>query len=203
MSVAICIPSREHVNIGFAKCLANLTARLTAQGIEYEVIISLGSVIPQLRNTLAKTALRNGHEWVMWLDSDMHFPNDCVEQLMSHNKAIVAATYSTRYKPQRSVAFVDKDDVESRAASGEGLQTVFAVGMGCMLVHTSVFQTLPQPWFMHEWNTDEETFSGEDVYFCNLANNNNINVYVDLDISKELAHYGTKAFLLQETQDFI
>lgn len=203
MSVAICVPSRDNVNIGFARSLANLTSRLSKQGIDYELIISLGSVIPQLRTTLAETAIANGHEWIMWLDSDMHFPNDCVERLMSHNKAIAAATYSTRIKPQRSVAFLDKNETDDRAAQGTGLQKVFAVGMGCMLVHTSVLHSLPQPWFAHEWNEETKTFSGEDVYFCNLANEHNVGVYVDLDLSKELAHYGTKAFILQETQDFL
>jgi hypothetical protein len=122
---------------------------------------------------------------------------------MFHNKAIVAAAYSTRFKPQRSVAFTDKLNIDNRLSQSEGLHKAFAVGMGCMLVHKTVYENLPKPWFAHQWNEAEENFSGEDIYFCNLANENNISVYVDADLSTELAHYGTKAFILQETQDFV
>lgn len=202
MSVAICVPSRDQVHVGFAKCLSNLTSRLTRCDIKHELMITIGSVLPQQRTSLAKDAIRRGYEYILWLDSDMHFPDHTFEHLVCHKKAIVAATYSTRHKPQRSIAFKDVNDIDKRVANGTGLEKVFAVGMGCMLVHRSVYEHLPEPWFSHLWNEDEKTFSGEDIYFCNLANENNINVYVDLDLSRELAHYGTKAFLLQETQDF-
>jgi hypothetical protein len=190
------------VNIGFARCLANLTSRLAKQGIEHEVIVSLGSVLPQLRTDIAKTAMLKNYDWLLWLDSDMHFPDNVVEKLRSHHAHIVAATYSTRSSPQRSVAFNDLDNTEDRLASGTGLHQVAAVGMGCMLVHRSVYEKIPEPWYSHLWNNETKTFSGEDVYFCHLAGTYDIKVHVDLDLSKELAHYGTKAYLLQETQDF-
>ena len=202
MSVAVCIPSGNQVHVGFARCLANLTAMLTKMGIEFEVIFSLGSVLPQLRTDLAKAALSNGHDWVLWLDSDMHFPDTVFEQLYKRQAKIVAATYSTRTSPQRSVAFNDLSNVEDRLASGTGLHVVDAVGMGCMLVHSSVYSKLPEPWYSHLWNEETKTFSGEDVYFCHIAKQHDIKVHVDLELSKELAHYGTKAYLLQETQDF-
>lgn len=202
-SVAICVPSRDQVHVGFAKCLANLTAHLASKGVEYELVFSLGSVLPQQRTDIAKAALAKGHEWLLWLDSDMHFPNYVFDRLVRHKQDIVAATYSTRTKPQRSVAFKDLSSVDERLAKGTGLHQVEAVGMGCMLVNRAVYERLPEPWYSHLWNEEAKTFSGEDVYFCDKANKHSVNIYVDLDLSKELAHYGTKAFLLQETQDFI
>jgi len=201
MSVAICIPSRDIVSAGFAKSLANLTARLASSGVKFEVILTLGTVIPQLRTELADIAIKKGHEWLLWLDTDMHFPNTTFDRLMSHNKKITAATYSTRYKPQRSVAFTDPKNYNSRLTETSGLHKVFAVGMGCMLTHRSVFDTLPKPWFCHEWDKYTESFTGEDIYFCKAANNFNFDIYVDIDLSKEIGHYGTKIFLLQETSD--
>jgi hypothetical protein len=53
MKLAICVPARDTVQVGFAKCLANLTARLAKDNVDYELIFNLGSVIPQQRNTLA------------------------------------------------------------------------------------------------------------------------------------------------------
>lgn len=201
MSVAICTPTRDLVHAGYAKSLANLTARLAKAQIDFEVMISLGSVIPQLRTNLVNVALKKNFEWLLWLDSDMHFPDYIFERLVAHNKDIVAATYSTRMKPQRSVAFTNKDNYDERLTERQGLHPVFAVGMGCMLTHRSVFEQLTTPWFLHEWDPLTESLLGEDIYFCKYANLNGFEVYVDADLGKDMGHYGTKVFLLQETRD--
>lgn len=200
MKLAICIPSRDNVPIGFAMSLANLTASLTQSGIDYDLKIMLGSVIPDLRMNLAYDSL--GSDYILWLDSDMHFPSYTFEKLKSHNKDIVAASYSTRYKPQRSVAFMDQYDVDSRLEQQHGLHEVFAVGMGCMLIRTAILKKIPDPWFKFEWNTDTKNYSGEDIFFCKTAIEHGYQIFVDADLSNELAHYGTKAYLIGETDEY-
>lgn len=201
MKLAICVPARDTVHVGFAKCLANLTARLAKENINYELIFNLGSVIPQQRNTLAESALERKADYLLWLDSDMHFPANTVEKLLKHNKEICAATYSTRIKPQRSVAFLDKNNLDKRLKTKNGLHKVFAVGMGCMLVSRIVFENIPKPWFQYVWNEDTQDLSGEDIYFCNQANDTGFEIFVDADLSNDVAHYGTKAFLIGETNE--
>lgn len=201
MKLAICVPARDTVQVGFAKCLANLTAHLAKENINYELIFNLGSVIPQQRNTLAESALENKADYVLWLDSDMHFPATVFNRLLNHKKEICAATYSTRIKPQRSVAFLDKNNLDKRLQAKTGLHQVFAVGMGCMLVSRTVFEHLPKPWFQYVWNRDTEDLSGEDIYFCNQANDTGFEIFVDADLSNEVAHYGTKAYLIEETNE--
>lgn len=201
MKLAICVPARDTVHVGFAKCLANLTARLAKENIDYELIFNLGSVIPQQRNTLAESALERKADYLLWLDSDMHFPANTVEKLLKHNKEICAATYSTRIKPQRSVAFLDKNNLDKRLKTKNGLHKVFAVGMGCMLVSRIVFENIPKPWFQYVWNEDTQDLSGEDIYFCNQANDTGFEIFVDADLSNDVAHYGTKAFLIGETNE--
>jgi hypothetical protein len=201
MKIALCVPAHDMVHLGFAKSLANLTAHLASQGIEHVPCYGQGTVIPNVRLDIAKYALNSDAEYLMWLDSDMHFPRTTVNRLLEHNKEIVAATYSTRLKPQRSVAFTDRSDYDKRLTAKTGVHRVFAVGMGCMLVHRDVFKTLPQPWFQHIWNEDTLDFSGEDIYFCKLAGDYGYTVNIDVDLSNEVAHYGTKAFLLKETNE--
>lgn len=201
MSVAICTPARDVVYAGYAKSLANLTARLSKTQVNFEVMMTLGSVIPQLRSDLVSIALEKNFEWILWLDSDMHFPDYLFERLVAHKKDIVAASYSTRVKPLRSVAFTNEHNYDERLTERRGLHPVFAVGMGCMLTHRRIFEQLPRPWFMHEWDPLSESLMGEDIYFCKYANNNGIEVYVDADLGKDIGHYGTKVFLLQETRD--
>ena len=194
MKLSICIPARDQVYTGFAKSLANFTSRLTQDNIDFTLHIVCGSVISQSRIDLANEALSNGCTHILWLDSDIHFPSNVFQKLISHKKDIVAAQYSTRYSPYQTVAFTNPDDISERLKARDGLHKVWAVGMGCMLTSAEVYNQLPKPWFTHEYNKNLDKFSGEDIYFCNQAMHHGIEVYIDTDI--KLAHYGTKAILL-------
>jgi len=202
MKIAICIPSHNHVHLGFAKSLANLTSYLTKQNVDFEIFSALGTVIPDLRQLLANRALESKADYILWLDSDMHFPKDTVDRLLAHDKDIVAATYSTRVKPLRSVAFINQYDLDARLDAKTGLHKVWAVGMGCMLVSRKVFEVLPKPWFAHVYNEVEDNFVGEDVYFCKQAAEHGFKTFIDVDLSKQVAHYGIKAFILDETNEY-
>jgi hypothetical protein len=198
MKIAICVPARDTVHAGFARSLANLTASLARSKIEYELLINLGSVIAQQRNTLVEQSLAIKATHILWLDSDMHVPTTTVSTLLSHDKDIVAAMYSTRIKPQRSVAFLDQYNLDQRLEHKTGIHSVFAVGMGCMLVNIEVYRTLSKPWHHYHWNEDTEDLSGEDIYFCKHAKDNGYEIFVDCDLSQQVAHIGSKAFLIQE-----
>lgn len=202
MKLAICIPARDTVHTTFVQCLVNLTKKLTKDNIDFEVIFNLGSVVSQQRNELVDSALSINATHIIWLDSDMHFPDNVFYELNKHNTDIVAATYSTRIKPQKSVAFIDKDDLSKRLPiSNTGLEQVFAVGMGCVLTKAEVFKEIPKPWFFHVWNEDTQDISGEDIYFCKQANDTGFEIFVDCSISKHVAHYGMKAYLLDEIHE--
>tara|TARA_R110000782_G_scaffold59276_1_gene123096 strand:- start:701 stop:1315 length:615 start_codon:yes stop_codon:yes gene_type:complete len=201
MKLAICVPARDTVHVGFAICLANLTASLQKNNIEYHLLVNLGTVIPQQRNTLVDEAIQVDATHILWLDSDMHFPSTTVQQLLAHNLPIVAAAYSTRLKPQRSVAFLDKDDLTNRLTKNTGVHLVFAVGMGCMLVDIEVYKYVQKPWYQYLYNKDTQDLSGEDIYFCKTAGDAGYDIYIDADLSNDIAHYGTKAFLIGETDD--
>ena len=191
MQLSICVPAGDKVHTVFAKSLANLTSRLTKLSIDWNLHIVSSSVVCESRTQLAKEALGSNATHLLWLDSDMYFPASVVLDLLSHKKDIVAATYSTRYAPYRTVAFTNPNDTNERLDISNGLHKVWAVGMGCMLVTRQVFEDLPKPWFAHEYNKTLDTHSGEDIYFCNQAMHHGYEVYVDADI--KLAHIGIKA----------
>lgn len=191
MRLSICVPARDQVHSVFALSLANLTSRLTRKNIDFEIHMIFGSVIADQRNQLANEALDCGATHLLWLDTDIHFPANLADKLLSHNLDIVAANYSTRYEPYQSVAFLDPNDATLRLNEKAGLHKVWAVGMGSMLVKADVFKELPKPWFSHEYNKSTDTFGGEDIYFCNQAMHHGLEVFIDADI--KLAHVGVKA----------
>lgn len=73
-------------------------------------------------------------------------------------------------------------------------------GFHCVLIHRSVFEVIPHPWF--ELNVpDEETgvIYGHDYRFCRRAKMlGGIKTYVDF--SCRVGHYGLKAFTLADTR---
>lgn len=196
MNIGICIPARDIVHTNFARSLANLTGRLAKKNINYDLHFVLGSVIVENRTQLVNEAIENNYSHIFWLDSDIHFPPSALETLLNHDKDICAASYSTRYNPKRSVAFTDKYNTDKRLNDKSGLHQVWAVGMGCMLVKTDVYKNLPKPWFHHEYNIYTDSFGGEDIWFCNQANEHGYNVWVDADLSQKIYHFGTEAFKL-------
>lgn len=201
MKIAICIPSRDTVHTAFALCLAKLTSTLTKDNIEFEVLFNLGSVIASQRNKLVEIAITKNATHILWLDSDMHFPASVVNRFLKHNKDIVAATYTTRVKPQRSVAFLNEYDLNDRLVKTTGLHKVFAVGLGCMLVNIEVYKALPKPWFQYKWDETLQDLSGEDIYFCKYAKDNGYEVWIDGEVSDLVAHIGTKAFTMKEINE--
>jgi hypothetical protein len=198
--LAICIPARNTVHTGFALSLSKLTSHLTSLGVEHVVLFNLGSVIAQQRNTLVQEALDAKATHILWLDSDMHVPSGTAIKLLEHKKHIVAAAYSTRVPPYKSVGFNNADDIEDRFSATHGLHKVYAVGMGCMLVDTKVYSYIGKPWHHYHYNKDTDNLSGEDIYFCDAAGNAGFDVYIDAELSHEVAHYGTKSFRLKDTQ---
>ena len=193
MKLSICVPCRDQVHTLFTRSLVNLTNRLTRKEIDFELHLFAGSVICESRTRLVEEALSVNSDKILFLDSDIQFPSNMIDKLYSHNKDICAATYSTRYEPMQSVAFVDPDNTAKRLKEN-GLHKIWAVGMGCMLIDIDVFHTLPKPWFVHEYNKIDDSFSGEDIYFCNQAMHHGIDVWVDTEI--KLGHLGTKAYTL-------
>lgn len=194
MKISICVPCRDQVHTLFTQSLVNLTNRLTRKQIDFELHLFAGSVICESRTRLVNEALSVNSDKILFLDSDIQFPSNVVDKLNSHNKDIVGATYSTRYPPYQTVAFTNPDNIKDRLDVSSGLHKIWAIGMGCMLIDKNVFNTLPKPWFNHEYNKIDDTFSGEDIYFCNQAMHHGVDVWIDADI--KLAHIGTKAYTL-------
>lgn len=195
--LSICVPCRDHVNAEFAYCLSELTSELTRQGISYVLRMRKGSMLPEQRAHLAAEALEAKSDHILWLDSDMTFPNDIYNLLLKQDKDVIACTYSTKDKVQGSVAFREANGVAERVsqAHGEAVE-VDAVGMGIMLTRTSVFEYLPKPWFQFYWDHEHQYYNGEDIYFCEQLREAGHSVYVNFQDSALIGHCGTYEYKL-------
>lgn len=205
MNIAICVPCRDTVMAPFCFDLARLTAYDTKhRGGGLQLLQMPGTLIFTQREKLAQEALEWGADALLWIDSDMRFPADTLEILLSRDVPIVGVNATTRREPVLPTAMnlkIDKANpgepkhvwskIESR--DKKGIEQVTAVGFGVTLVRREVFEKIPKPWFDIIW-TDHGNVIGEDVAFCVKALENEIPVFVDHELSMHIGHTGTKTF---------
>lgn len=194
-SVAVLVPARDTVMTSFAYDLARAMSFHTATTDDRVMLYtSHGTLIASQRMELARQALEEKADYLLWLDSDMRFPRETIGHLMLRDKPIVAANYATRRMPVKPVAMMDNDGEIGRvytAPDSEGLQPVDYIGMGVMMVKREVFEKVEAPWFAIPYSTIGQHYIGEDVFFCRKAREAGYEVLVDHDLSHQVKHIGT------------
>jgi hypothetical protein len=160
--------------------------------------IMQGTIIQNQRADLCLDAMREGCSHILFIDSDMTFPQDMVQRLLKHDVDIVAANCARRRMPTGPTAQnYDENGVRKMVYTmpdSTGLEEVGSIGTGIMLIKKEVFQNMSEPWFDMPWQTGKRGYMGEDVFFCKKAQELGFKVYIDHDVSKEIGHIGTFEF---------
>ena len=146
MKVAICVPCRDTVMTGFAFDLAKLCAyegvTRCAKGGSLLIYQVPGTLIFDQRERLAEQALKDGADAILWIDSDMRFPKDALQILLSRKLPIVGVNATTRRFPCLPTALdIDeesKDLVKVTSKDKTGLEQVMGVGFGMVLIRKEV-----------------------------------------------------------------
>lgn len=192
MKIAISVPTYGACNATFTYSLAMMIGRVCSDPPVPNMAVSnnimIGSILPSVRHDLIMAAKKQSATHMLWLDSDMEFPPDTLHRLMKHDKEIVAANYVTRKLPIIPVS----QDLNSQRVNSNGktgLQEVRHCGLGVCLVDMKVIEAMEPPYFMFGY-TKSGKFVGEDVFFLHRARNNGTKVYIDHDLSNEVAHIG-------------
>lgn len=187
----------------FASLLGMLTninsaeAKWTISGIE-------GTRISSNRNTLVKTAIDGGFTHLLFIDTDMVFPTDSLNRLLSHKKDIVCGTTTMRkehdsrghHQPGKYLGTaLDKTPIST------GLIEMLGVGSCFMLIKTDVFRKIGLPSYYEVPNYDIGDTEGEDLTFCKLARSSGYKIWMDVDLSKQLGHIGQKVFYIHQTSE--
>ena len=195
-SVSILVPTRDTVYSHFSYSLGNLIKTTTLMGIEVHLFFDASTILINQRENLINQAIEVKSEWALWLDSDMMFPPTTLLRLLAHNQDIVACNYMKRSYPFKSVAFMDTNDWESWVPlqSEDELLTVEAIGMGCVLMRTSVFENLNRPYFEYTYQPKTKDWGGEDFTLFKKLNGVGVQLKVDTNLSNEIYHIGTFAY---------
>lgn len=134
------------------------------------------------RCDIAKHALDNGYDYILWIDSDTTIPKNTLKRLMSHGKDIVSGVYT--YKVLGGKNAVAKRFIPNEVDTYEDIPIediqvhddifeVDGIGFGCVLTKTEIFKHIHDPWFVLTKNM------GEDIDFCRKAQNAGYKIYID------------------------
>lgn len=197
--IAVCTPARDMVHTMYSYDLVNMVAYHTLNTEDaVSLKISQGTLIANQRAELSLDAMREGCTHILFIDSDMRFPQDMIGRLLKHDLDIVATNCARRRMPTGPTAQLYKENGERELVwtmpESTGLQEVGSVGMGVMLIKANVFEALAEPWFETPWRVDKRGYIGEDVYFCQKATAAGFKIWIDHDVSKEIGHIGTFEF---------
>jgi choline kinase len=188
--LSILVPTRDMVHAHFSYCLAQLMKTTQMNGIDTYLFYNSSTILLNQRETLIEKAKEVKSDYVLWLDSDMMFPDTAALRLLSHNKDIVSCNYMKRSKPMNTVAYTDVTDWDSWVPlrPQNELVEVEGIGMGCMLMKTSVFSKLEKPYF--EFVYKDNSWHGEDFELQRKLIEIGYKIYVDTVLSMDIKHIG-------------
>jgi hypothetical protein len=194
--LAVLIPCRDTLHSAHALSLAEMIKFNTMNELDTHVFMDASTILLTQREKLATEALNLGAEYMLWIDSDMAFPATTAARLLAHNEPVVAANYVRRQFPCKGVAYQTIGDWENPLPFEvyDDLVEVEGIGMGCMLIKTSIFEEMSKPWFEFQWTPGSNDFLGEDMYLCQKIAAAGYSIKVDTQLSQEMRHLGTYGF---------
>ena len=193
--IPIAVPCMDQLPAQFAHSLATLTSD-GIEDTEISIWFNLGSLIYTSRDQIAKKALLDEADLVMWFDSDMVFNPDTLQKMLEHidnGVDMVTGIYYRRTPPFTPVAFKTMELNEE----GTGFEwtefdeipsepfEVGACGFGCVLMKAEIFVSV---FAKYGQMFTPIANCGEDIAFCWRARQCGYKIIADPSIS--LGHVG-------------
>lgn len=196
MRTLIAIPCMDMVHTIFMKSLLGMD-----KTGEYAFSISASSLVYDARNGLAKQAVIENFDRVLWLDSDMEFSPDLMKRLsadLDEGREFVSALYFTRKAPIKPNIFIscgyyhdkETDEVTPAAVNyweypEDAIFPIAACGFGGVMMTTDLIKRVGEKFGL--------PFSpilgfGEDLSFCSRVAQLGVEMFCDSRI--KMGHVG-------------
>jgi hypothetical protein len=165
MKLLIAIPTKDQMPYQFVESLLNLTRRLDADGIDYDVAFQGGTLVYVGRDKLALKGISGDYTHMLWLDADMVFTEDLFADLYDTGKKFVTGVAHSRREPYQSCIFMEiYPGVQKHM--GEYPTNTFKIagcGLACALIDVEIVRDV---WSHHSTAFFPTREFGEDIAFC-------------------------------------
>lgn len=187
MKLLIALPTTDYMHYQFVECLTKLIKRLDADEIDYEIGFQGSTLVYVGRDRLARKAFTENFTHMLWLDTDMIFTENLLDDLMFSGKPFVTGIAHGRRAPHASCLFTEIFPGCNRW-EGEYPSQPFKIagcGMACVLIEVSIIKDV---WEHHGTCFFPERELGEDLAFCKRAANLKHEIWAEPTV--RLGHIG-------------
>lgn len=191
MKLLVGVPSLDFVHVEFVKSLVALQARLQADGIRHDVWICSGTLAHVARDRVACKAINEGYTHVLWLDADMVFTPDILDDLSFCGKPFVTGLAANRRPPFVLCVFKELTCPYQKFQLSEVGSEPFRIagcGFACVLIKTDILKAVQMQYgtcFLPEMTL------GEDLAFCQRAASLGYEIWCDPSV--RVGHIGHNA----------
>lgn len=211
--VVIAASGYGEVKAEFCFSLVMAVKRMTcAIKLDYEA----SCYVHRNRNVLLERALAGDATHLMFIDTDIAFPPDGIEQLLAARKPVIGGAYNLKRLPEdrdgKKVATTTVKALPRDIVNGQWTMDKSkpfecrALPTGFMLIELDALRNMPDPpahtgnrvgdgdagprgWFAFD---NYAGFVGEDVYFCDYIRERGVPIWCDPTI--KLGHVGSHVF---------
>lgn len=141
MRVMIAVPCLDYSRSEFMEALVNLVKRLASDGVGFEFRKAQSTLVYFGRDELAREAMGAQFDYMLWLDSDMVFPENVFSTLMNGMEktgaALVTGIYRGRRYPFKKLVYRLVSQFQGIPYGEELPGELFPIegcGFGCVLV---------------------------------------------------------------------
>lgn len=203
LKLFVAIPSGDEWHRLFGLSLAMMVGDLSSglkvghyTSIQVKIDNHRGSILSRSREKLANLAMAWQATHILYVDSDMVFPAELARRLLAHKKWVVACNCPTKMIPATTTARQEKAGLRGGEQvfsdpDRHGLEKVWRVGTGVMLIDARAFLKVPKPWFPITYIPEIDDYEGEDWGFVKKLREAGVATYVDHDTSRMIGHCGS------------
>jgi len=152
------------------------------------------SPVSVARNLCVKEFIKQGYDYLFFVDSDTVPPPDAIKKLLAAKKQIISGVTCNlklcqdgMLRPAPMVMrYVNPEDPEEGLMpilKESGVEEVDGFGMSCCMIHKSVFEGWEEPWFTEQFVAElGKKAIGEDLLFCRKLKEKGIPLFADFGI---------------------
>lgn len=196
MKIAIGIPCMGTIQSMTVASL--IQQQKTYTDIEFDYYMIESSLVYDARNVILDQVNKSDADYLLFIDSDIIFPNNALKALLDQKKSMIAGVYWNRSEIVRKPVIYDsikprhifkrKAEVTPLKRKIQGCEEVKACGMGFCLIRKDLIKKITK-----KFVSPFEPYKGmgEDISFCYRVGKIGEKIYA---LECNLEHIGTKRY---------
>jgi len=152
------------------------------------------SPVSVARNLCVEEFLKQGYDYLFFVDADTVPPPDAIKKLLAADKQIISGVTCNlklcedgMLRPAPMVMnYVDPNDPDEGlmpVVKEKGIEEVDGFGMSCCMIHKSVFEGWEAPWFTEQFVAEKgKKAIGEDLLFCRKLKEKGIPLFAEFSV---------------------